>query len=153
MNNASLSRILSRISICRSLKRAAVTTAFVALIAQAAISPAQANNDSQRPYKMRQTEFRAIRGAYDLDNGMLLRIYQQEGRYFAEFDNKRRIEVMAVAPATFVAPENGQRFTFHEHMNGLISSVTLSANPPAAASLAAHSPSDSVACVCTPKKP
>jgi hypothetical protein len=149
MNNA----YLPRFPISHSLKRAAAMAVFIALIVQAAPSSAQANNNGQQPYSMRQAEFRAIRGSYDLDNGMLLRIYQQKGRYFAEFDNKRRIEVIAVAPAAFVALENGQRFTFHEHANGLVSSVTLSASPQLVAPRGGHSQSDSVACACTPKTP
>jgi hypothetical protein len=147
------STFLPRIPVSHSRKRAAVMTAFIALIVQAATSSAQAGNNGQPPYSMRQAEFRAIRGSYDLDNGMLLRIYQQKGRYFAEFDNKRRIEVIAVAPAAFVALENGQRFTFHEHANGLVSSVTLSASPQLVASRGGDSQSDSVACACPPKNP
>jgi hypothetical protein len=142
-----------RIRLALPFTRAAIFAMSAALATSALVSQAHAENDVPRAYRMGQAEFHAIRGTYALENGMTLRVYRQQNRLFAEFDNARRLEIVAVSPTTFVAPANGQYFSFQQHSNGIISTVTLSANQPITTAQGAPSQCISGAAACEAKKP
>jgi hypothetical protein len=135
--------------LARQFTRRAVFATSILIAATAVMGTAYAADDAPA-YRMKQSEFQPIRGTYTLENGMALRVYRQQGRFYAEFDNKRRLEMVAVSPTAFVAPANGQRFTFHEAPNGLVNTVSLSTSP---LSMTAQVPDSQCNCVASVDKP
>lgn len=60
-------------------------------------------------YKARPAELAEVQGVYRMDNGLTLKVYQEQRRLFAQLGQRPPAELVAVAEYSFVAPD--QRMT------------------------------------------
>jgi hypothetical protein len=56
-----------------------------------------------------------VYGTYDLSNGDFVKISREQRRYWAQMQSTGRIEIIPVAPRTFVDTSGTIRFRFMPH--------------------------------------
>jgi hypothetical protein len=77
-------------------------------------------------YKPRPAEIEGVQGTYSLSNGEVMKISTEHRRLWAEFNNKRKSELIPIAPNTFVA--RGDRTTIEFDQLPFATEVTLTRN-------------------------
>lgn len=70
--------------------------------------------------------FQSVRGVYAMDDGSILRLYQNGRTYYAEVDGKAPIEVVATKSEKFVSANGATELRFVQNSAGLVANVVLS---------------------------
>lgn len=111
-----------------TLAFATVTTAHAQ---QAATTPQQTialspvEGAIHSPFKMAYDQAREYQGQYMLANGKTLSVSRWGQRLFADVAGAKDVELVAIAPATFVTPDGTARVTFQQAANGEVLGLQL----------------------------
>ncbi|HEU5436548.1 MAG TPA: hypothetical protein VFU95_09045 [Telluria sp.] len=95
----------------RIFYKAALLATVIALAAPAVLAHPH-DDGAPRRYYITPQEAREVSGTYGLSNGDILKVSREKRRYWAEMQSTGRIEIIPVAPRTFVDASGTIRFEF-----------------------------------------
>lgn len=93
------------------LSSALLFATLTALAAPAVLAHPHADG-APRPYYVSPQEAREITGTYALSNGDVMKVTREKRRFYADMQSTGRIEIIPVAPQTFVDASGAIRFRF-----------------------------------------
>ena len=74
-------------------------------------------------------EFVEFQGQYSMDNGQTLSISRRGRHYYAQFDARPEMEIVAVASDQFVSTDGNTRMGFQQFPNGSVAGLTATIAP------------------------
>lgn len=63
-------------------------------------------------------EFKHFKGYYKLSDGNFVRVFSQDNKYYAAYDNASKQEIVAVSANTFVGKNSDLKLVFQEVVDG-----------------------------------
>jgi hypothetical protein len=68
--------------------------------------------------QMPHEEFKHFKGYYKLSDGNFVRIYSRNDKFYAQFDDGAKDEIVPVGPTTFVGKSSNVKLVFNEVLDG-----------------------------------